>query len=215
VQYAASLQFDRASGQGRTDDLARRTTHWQVAELPVGQTVRKQLNCRCASPDDAGAVVLATASADGVTGALPAEARTLIAAAPGSPPTVAPAAGSLQVTVSDLADPIMIGGKTTYIVTLTNERQTTDQDVGVELEASPGLEITGSSGPTRGIASRSQDGRRADLTPITELAPGEKVVYRITATGRQAGKQQLRVTAKSRHSPEGSTAQAETTVNEG
>ena len=212
VQYAASLQFDRASGLGRTDDLPRRRTQWQVAEIPVGQTVRKQLNCRCAAADEAGAIVEVTAAADGLADSPAAEARTLIAAALGSPPPMAPAAGSLQVTVSDLADPIMIGGKTTYVVTLTNERTVADQDVAVTLEASAGLEIAGSSGPTA-LASRSPDGRTADLTPITELTPGEKVIYRITATGRQAGKHQLQVTAKSRLSSEGTTAQGETTVN--
>jgi hypothetical protein len=118
----------------------------------------------------------------------------------------------LQLTVSDLADPIMIGGKTTYIITLTNERTAADQDVAITLETSAGLELAGSSGPTA-MASRSQDGHSADITPITEFLPGEKVVYRITATGRQAGQQQLRVSVKSKLAPEGVTAQGETTVN--
>jgi hypothetical protein len=213
VQYAASLQFDRASGAGRTDDLPRRTATWRVAEIAGGQTVRKQLNCRCASPDESGAVVRATATADRLTDTPTGEARTIIARGAGvAPPPVVPEGGSLKVTVSDLADPIMIGGKTTYVVTLTIERTVADQDVAITLEASAGLELVGSSGPTA-LASRSQDGRSADVTPITELAAGEKVVYRITATGRQAGKQQLRVTVKSKLAPAGITAEGETTVN--
>ena len=214
AQYAASLEFDRASSNGRTDDLVRRTTQWQVGDLAAGKTIRKQLHCRCKSPDEAGALVRVTVAAQQVKEAQPAEARTVIAPDPmGARPSVAPpAAGGLKVMVGDLFDPIMIGGKTTIVVSVTNERTVADENVAIAVEVSDGLKITGGSGPTA-IARVAPDGRSAEITPVAEIMPGETLVYKIDCSGLAAGKHTARATIKSTRTPTGVTGTSETTVN--
>jgi hypothetical protein len=129
------------------------------------------------------------------------------------PPVSPPAAGSLKVMVGDLFDPIMVGGKTTIVITLTNERTVADEDVAITVEVSEGLKITGGSGPTA-IARVAPDGRSADITPVAEIGAGETLAaYKIDATGTAAGKQTVRVTVKSKLTAAGVSATSETTVN--
>jgi uncharacterized repeat protein (TIGR01451 family) len=214
AQYAASLQFDRASSNGRSDDLARRTTRWQVGDLASGQTIRKQLHCRCLAPDEAGTTLRVNAVSEQVKNAQPAEARTVIAPDPmaSRPPVAPPAAGGLKVMVGDLFDPIMIGGKTTIVVSITNERTVADENVAITIEVPDGLQITASSGPTD-IARVAPDRRSVEITPVAEVMPGETLVYKIDCTGTAAGKHTARATVKSTRSPAGVTGTSETTVN--
>jgi hypothetical protein len=219
VQFGASLAFDRASGAGRSDDLARRMTQWRVDEIGGGQIVRKQLNCRCAMADEAGALVQAAVTSREMQTAATGEARTIITGEtagsrpPATPPSTPPAAGDLKLTVGDLSDPIMLGGKTTIVVVVKNEQAVADENVAVTLQVSDGLKVEGGTGPTA-IASVSADGRTVEFAPVTEVAPGETLPqFRIDATGAKVGKQAVRVTVRSKLSPAGTTADSDTTVN--
>jgi uncharacterized repeat protein (TIGR01451 family) len=222
VQFAAPFEFDRASGAGRTDDLARRTTQWRVGDIAAGQSIRKQLNLRCAKAGDAAAVQ-AAATATNISEPQTASAATKIAAAasavtptpmsPTNPPVTPPAAGDLKLTVGDLSDPIMLGGKTTIAIVVKNERAVPDENVTITVQVSDGLKVTGGTGPT-GISSISTDGRTVEFTPVTEITAGETLrAFRIDAIGEKAGKQIVRVTVTSQRSPTGVTAESDTTVN--
>ena len=131
--------------------------------------------------------------------------------APG-PQLEPPAAGSLKISVLDRADPIMVGGKTTYLVSVTNDRQVSDRDVTISLALSAGLKVTNVTGAT-GVAATSADRRQIDLTPLAELRAGETVEYRVDAEGTAAGKQKIVVSAKSARGTTAVTGEQETTVN--
>ncbi len=222
VQYGAEFEFDRASGAGRTDDLARRTTQWRVGDITGGQTIRKQLNLRSLAAANS-AVVQAAATAENLTAPQTASAATKVGAAasavtpppmnPSNPPVTPPAAGDLKLTVGDLSDPIMLGGKTTIVVVVKNERAVSDENVTVTVQVSEGLKIAGATGPT-GIATIAMDARSIEFVPVTEITAGETLrAFKIDATGEKAGKQTVRVSVTSKRSPAGVTAESDTTVN--
>jgi uncharacterized repeat protein (TIGR01451 family) len=220
VQYGVNLELVEAS-EGHVDDPRRLMTQWRIAQLAGGETVRRQVNCRCLNPDQAGALVQATVTSDR-TAPQTGETRTIITpgAAPppvgpaGRPPPVAPPAGNLAVTIRESADPIMQGGKTTYVIEIKNERAVSDRDVTLTLELSAGLKVVAARGPTD-IVSVSADGRTVTLNPVAELRAGETLAaYSIEASGEMAGKQQARAVVKSALGPAGVTAQTETTVNQ-
>ena len=226
VQYGVNLELTEAS-RGHIDDPRRLTTEWRGVQIAGGETITRQLNCRCLNIDDQ-ASVRATISAAGIT-PQSAETRTTILAgsapprgierpmpprgqdAPAQPPA-ADVPGSLKATIAETADPIQVGRSTTYVITLTNDRAVSDQDVAITLQLSEGLKVTGAKGPT-GIASSSPDSRVVELTPLRELRAGEQAVYRIEVTGTRAGKQRGKVTAKSTRTPAGTSVETETTVN--
>jgi uncharacterized repeat protein (TIGR01451 family) len=223
VQYGSSLQLREAT-RGHVDDVQRSATRWTLAQLGGGETVVRQLNCVCVRPDER-ATVQASVSSDQNRVAETALATTQIAAAPAAQPPPRPpgpmapgpqleppAAGSLKISVLDRADPIMVGGKTTYLVSVTNDRQVSDRDVTISLALSAGLKVTNVTGAT-GVAATSADRRQIDLTPLAELRAGETVEYRVDAEGTAAGKQKIVVSAKSARGTTAVTGEQETTVN--
>jgi uncharacterized repeat protein (TIGR01451 family) len=218
VQYGVNLELKEAT-RGHQDDPRNFTTTWRVARLAGGESVRRQLNCVAKNPNPRATVKVSVTS-DQLKIAEIGQAVTEITAA-AAPPIVSgvqpmpevPVAGNLKVVVRDLADPIMLGAKTTYLIQITNQRAAADRDVVLTLQLSEGLKVSGISGPT-GAANSSPDGRTVELTPVAEVRANEQLPdYKVEVTGTKAGKQQIQVTVKSNRSPAGVAAEAETTVN--
>ena len=176
VQHGVNLELKEAT-RGHSDDPRNFTTTWRVASLAGGESVRRQLNCRALNADPR-ATVKASVTSDQNRVAEIGQAVTEITAA-AAPPVVpgvrpmpeTPVAGNLKVAVRDLADPIMFGAKTTYIIELSNERAAADRDVAITLQLSEGLKVTGISGPT-GAANSTPDLRTVELTPVAEIRRG-------------------------------------------
>jgi hypothetical protein len=221
VQYGINLRLEAASGKFE-EEPQRRTMHWRIGTVAGGATVRKQLNCRCLNPDEAPATVRATVTSS-ETRATPqsAEARTVIIPGSAPPPVgpttrppVAPAGeGDLVVTIRELADPIMVGGKTTYIIEIKNDRKVSDQDVTLSVRLPDGLKIINSRGPTA-LSGVAELGRVAEMTPVTEIRAAETLAaYQVEVSGEKSGKYRVQATVTSTRSPAGVTAEAETTVN--
>jgi uncharacterized repeat protein (TIGR01451 family) len=219
VQYGVNLELKEATG-GHKDDPRNFTTTWRVAQLAGGESIRRQLNCRALNADPR-ATVKASVTSDQNRIAEIGQTVTEITAAAAPPPVrpgvepvpEAPVAGNLKVVVRDLADPIMLGAKTTYLIQITNQRAAADHDVAITLQLSEGLKVTGIAGPT-GAANSSPDGRTVELTPVAEIRANEQLPdYKVEVEGTKAGKQKLQVIVKSARTPAGVTAEAETTVN--
>ncbi|MCI0357239.1 MAG: hypothetical protein L0211_01980, partial [Planctomycetaceae bacterium] len=223
VQYGINLRLDAASGQYEQDPRAR-TMRWRVAQVAAGAKVPKQFNCLCLNADEVPAAVTVTATSDQTRRApVSAEARTTITPGAARPPVdpmgrppVEPTAGDLKVSIRELADPITVGGKTTYIVAITNDRQVSDRDVTLTLQLPDGMQFTRDTkalGPT-GVVSVSPDGRTIEMNPIAELRPAEAPgAYQIEVLGTKPGKHRVRATVASVRSPAGVSVEAETTVN--
>jgi uncharacterized repeat protein (TIGR01451 family) len=218
VQYGANLELKEAT-RGHQDYPRNRTTTWRIASLAGGESVRRQLNCVALNPDPRATVQASVTSDQNRTAEVGQTTTEIVAAAappvrPGVQPVPeAPVAGDLKVAVRDLADPIMLGAKTTYIIQVTNERAAADSDVTITLQLSEGLKLSGVTGPTA-AANSSPDGRTIELTPVAEVRANEQLPdYKVEVEGVKAGKQKLQVIVKSARTPAGVTAEAETTVN--
>jgi hypothetical protein len=137
---------------------------------------------------------------------------------PGSPPRTPPvqpptaAAGTLKITASALADPILVNGTTTYIITVQNDRQVADQELAVNVQVvGDGLSIA--SVPGSPVPALRSSATSVDFTPVREVFAGETLnPYRIEIRGQKAGQHKLRITATSRLTPGGVVAEATTTV---
>jgi uncharacterized repeat protein (TIGR01451 family) len=221
VQYGINLRLEAASGKFE-EEAQRRTMRWRIGPVAGGATVRKQLNCRCLNADEAPATVRATVtSRETVFSPQSAEARTIITpgAAPppvgpmGRPPVDPRAEGNLVVTIRELADPIMVGGKTTYIIEIKNDRKVSDQEVTLSVRLPDGLKIINSRGPTA-LSGVAELGRVAEMTPVAEIRAAETLAaYQVEVSGEKPGKYRVQATVTSTRSPAGVTAEAETTVN--
>jgi len=215
VQYGINLRLDRASPQFDEDPRGR-TMRWRVPQFAAGAMVRKQFNCLCLNADEVPATVRVTVTSDQTRQApKSAEARTTITAGTTRPPVEPPPAGNLKVTVTELADPITVGSKTTYIVQIMNDRNVSDRDVTLTLQLPDGMQFTKDTkarGPT-GVAAVSPDGRTIEMSPIAEMRSAEAQSYQIEVLGTKPGKHRVRAAVASVRTPVGVSVEAETTVN--
>jgi hypothetical protein len=229
VLYGINFRLEAASGQF-DEQPERRTMTWRVPQIAAGATVRKQFNCLCLNADDVPATVRVTVASD-QTRLAPqsAAARTTItpgATRPpvdpmrdptrdptGRAPVEPPAAGDLKVSIRELADPIVVGGKTTFIVEILNDRQVSDRDVTLKLEIPEGMQFATNRGPTE-IVGVSRDGRTVEMKPVAEIRAGEALAaYQVEVSGERPGKYKVRATVTSVRTPAGVSVEAETTVN--
>lgn len=63
VTWGTNLEVTEAT-RGHIDDVTRATTRWRIAHIAAGETVTRQLNCRCRAADENGAPLRATVSSE-------------------------------------------------------------------------------------------------------------------------------------------------------
>jgi uncharacterized repeat protein (TIGR01451 family) len=223
LSWAPSMDFDRATNS-REDQIERRTTLWRMPEIRGGQTVTKVLRCVCREADERAEVRASVTSQQ--TAAVSQAATTRIvpgmsATPPPRPfpaPQPTPAAGSLKVAASLLANPIKQGETTTCVITVTNDRTVTDQDVTISVQlVGDGLKLTRAPVKASATPAVRVGADAIEFAPLREMRAGESLnqtaPYRIEVEGVRPGRHRIRVTVTSARSPQGVVAEAELTVS--
>jgi len=98
------------------------------------------------------------------------------------------AASRLQVI--DLEDPVEVGMKTTYEVTVTNEGSAADANVRIACLLDDKLQYVSSAGATAG----SIMGKTVSFAPLRKLEPKAKATWRIVVKGARPGDVRFKVT---------------------
>lgn len=173
---------------------------WRVDVLPPGRTIRFEINCRCLSRV-ARACNRATVTCDEGARADAEACLEIIAAEM-----------PLAMTVADLRDPLAVGNDTTYEIRVTNQSEVSDRNVVVTgtLAAIMAPIDALTRGP--GNVRHTIEGQVVRFAPISELRPGETVVFRIGARAVRTGDAVLRVEAASANTAQPVTAQETTSV---
>jgi uncharacterized repeat protein (TIGR01451 family) len=221
VTWGLNLELLEAT-QGHEDELARLTTRWRIVRLEGGETITRKLNCQCLNADEQGASVRATVRSQ-QTSAVTSQTTTVILPGVAAPPprtvpqpsagtpirpeaqppanaplaTSPPAAGSLRITATALANPIMVNTTTTLLMSVTNDRSVPDQEVGLSVQVlGDGLAIRAGTTPTPAIGVSPS---AIDFAPLREMRPGESLPapYRLEVRGIRPGPHKIRVTATS------------------
>ncbi len=91
--------------------------------------------------------------------------------------------------VTDLEDPIEVGGETTYEINVINKGSKAATDVQVTATLPPGMSVVSAEGKTA-YAIQSQT---VVFEPLESLAPKTDTTFRVTAQGVQPGDQRLTV----------------------
>ena len=168
------LQFVSANNMGEYDS-ASHTVQWSLAELPANERGTVEL---VALPIEPGAQTLqiATKAQQGL------EDRT-------EKQVLVEGLAALMFEVADLADPIEIGGETTYEIRVVNQGSKAAGNVQVVAILPPGLRALSGQGETR----HTIQGERIAFAPIPSLGPKADTTYRIQVQGTRPGDQRLRV----------------------
>jgi hypothetical protein len=85
--------------------------------------------------------------------------------------------------VIDTDDPVQIGGRTTYVITATNQGSSPSTNVQITVAVEDAEEIVEASGPTP-ITVEGNTGRSA---PLATLAPKAKATWQVTVKALKPG----------------------------
>jgi uncharacterized repeat protein (TIGR01451 family) len=172
-QIPEGFEFVRAD-RGATFDTNTRVLNWYVGRLESGESLDLTLALLPKTAGEYTHLVRATSE----TGAQ-ADAKVS---------TRVQGAASLIVKVADLDDPVEIETETAYEVTITNEGTAAARDVGLTCELPQGVAFLKAEGSSEHRLQNEFVGFR----PVTELAPGTSLTYRVFVKGTAAGDQRFR-----------------------
>jgi len=131
------------------------------------------------APTKAGTLtnkVTATAHcADAVT----VSAQTTIAAIP-----------AVLMEVIDIADPVEVGGRTTYVITVTNQGSAPSTNIGVVCVLEENVRYVSSTGSTVG----SIENGTLTFSPLAKLAPKARAIWRVVVTALKPGDTRFKAT---------------------
>jgi uncharacterized repeat protein (TIGR01451 family) len=168
-----SVQLDRGFTFVKTDfegqyDPTRHAVFWSLPALPIGQSGKVPLTLL---PVEEGKLILRTdASADlGVKSSVESEVDV-------------DSLAELSFAINDSADPIEVGGQTTYEVRISNSGSRDDTNVRVALQLPPGMQLV-----EQGDFTEQGQGIIA-FSPRALLKANDEMVYHVKARGVTPGR---------------------------
>ncbi|MFQ6036064.1 MAG: hypothetical protein ACE5NM_09510 [Sedimentisphaerales bacterium] len=100
---------------------------------------------------------------------------------------------AVHMEVIDLEDPIEVGSRTTYLITVTNQGSASDTNIRIVCALEDKIRYVSSSGATVG----SIMGNTVSFAPLHSLAPKARATWRVVVRGVRPGDVRFRVTMSS------------------
>ena len=104
---------------------------------------------------------------------------------------------ALHLEATDTRDPVEVGGKTSYRITLTNQGTASLTNIRIEARVPPEMatyRATGPTNPPKDLPPPTAEGQLVVFAPLKELKAGEKLTYEIFVTAVKPGDARFRVT---------------------
>ena len=168
------LKFIGANNSGEYDPVTN-TVHWVLEELPAKQSGQVTLTTLPVEPGEQMLKVEGTADRG-----LSAEQEELVAVE---------GVAAILFQLADEADPIEVGGETTYEIKVLNQGSKAATNVQLVAVFPPQLKPRGAHGPTRDTIA----GQEVRFQPLGRLPPKGETTYQIRAQGIESGDLRVQV----------------------
>ena len=168
AQLPAGLKFMKANHAGYYEE-ATRTVHWRLEELPANETGSVELVTMPIEPGQQALKLRGTAD------------KGLISEK--EQPVLVEGIAAILFQVSDTADPVEVGGETTYEVHVVNQGSKASANVRLAIELPPELQPVAAEGPTRHVL----EGTRITFDGLSQLPPKADTVYRVRVKALKPG----------------------------
>ena len=169
-----NLKFVNTNNAGRYDSQ-RHQVIWNLSELP---------------PQEMGTVSLETTPVQIGDDNIQVDVRASTGLADSVEHQVSiDGLAALLYTVTDVSDPIEVGGQTTYEIHIVNQGSKAATNLQLAALIAPGMELINGEGPSRA----NIDGRRLIFEPLPRLAPQADTFYKIHVKGLQPGDKRITV----------------------
>ena len=100
---------------------------------------------------------------------------------------------AIMLEVVDVEDPVRIGNRATYMITVTNQGSATSTNIRVECILEDNVQYVSSAGATAGHL----EGDRVRFLPLGSLAPQDKAVWRVVVAAVKPGDVRFKVIMRS------------------
>ncbi|HBE67419.1 MAG TPA: hypothetical protein DDW52_04645, partial [Planctomycetaceae bacterium] len=187
------------------------------SESAAPQFQQLRIQFACLSPIEAGQIVV-RAFAGGLERRAQANFRATGAAStpasPGAPNPATPREGTLQISLRESGDPVQLGEKMSYFLSVTNNQNRPDTNITIRIARPQGVELEGVY--ERGVRRRTQlsptNSRIIELPVVQFLRSGETLDYTIEVIPRNIQQMQWRATVTSESIRTARSAEESTTV---
>ena len=171
----ANATFVQASEGGR---MARGKVTWQLGTLAPGASKTASVTLRMSTRG----TVLNLATANAYCAKAADQATTAVKGIP-----------AILLECVDVEDPIEVGAKVTYVITVTNQGSADGTNIVVACTLPAAEEFLSAQGP----AKETVKGKQVTFAPLKSLAPKAKAVYRLVVKGTQTGDVRFKVSLTS------------------
>lgn len=168
------MQFKGANNLGEYD-AATHSVYWSLAELPAGEK---------------GVVELVTLPVQPGDHTLEVEGRAREGLQDRTTQQVSvEGLAAIMFEVADTADPIEVGGSTSYDIRVVNQGSKAASNVQVRVLIPRGMKVAGATGETRHVV----EAEGVIFAPLAKLAPKADSVFRVQLEGTAPGDQRVAV----------------------
>jgi len=223
-QFAPALQPKNATDGFKVEEGR---LVWTVDRIAPGESVAMRVQCETLA-EERSACNRATVTADPNLAMADEQCVRIDPKEPAPaipdddhPPVVPPSnghgadrSGTLKLTVVDLDDPLRVGGSTTYLITIENDRDVADKNVTLSFTVPAKLRFEKFTSDDRRMTVKPEGpgSRTLTVTPIAELRPGESVTVRVETTATAAGLVRFRAKLESLRLTEPVETTTDTTI---
>ncbi len=149
---------------------------WQLGTLAVNASKKVSITY---APTGAGSLAQAATASAACADTVTATAETTVYGI-----------AAVLLEVIDTDDPVQVGGRTTYVITATNQGSSPSTNVQIAVVVEDAQEIVAASGPT----SVTIEGKTATSAPLASLAPKAKATWQVTVKALKEGDVRFRAT---------------------
>jgi uncharacterized repeat protein (TIGR01451 family) len=183
--------------------------YWMIPSLPPSQPTTFEIKANCASAGLSACNRVQVTCREG----LHADDRSCLEVRAAAQPE----AGNLDVSISDVHEPINVGEEETYYVDVVNRGQQPDRQVTLIVELPPQmvpvpLQTVGPDVDGRRLGYEIH-GQAVTFQPVARLDPGQKLSYRVRARTVRSGEVQIQAQVTSQSVRQAKIAQKKTTIN--
>lgn len=198
--YAAELDPAFATDGWRFDEEDRLV--WTFGTLAPGEVRLLQLHCRCLQSAIQACNRVVVTTREGARD----EAEACL--------DIIASQSNLDLTVSELQDPVRVGKTVTYEIRVTNRGDTADRKLTLTALLPQGMAFVplGSTGPD-GSRPFVPQGQTVEFEPVAQINAAETLTYRMVLRAEQPGRSLLRLTLASEGLGQPITVEEDTTVN--
>jgi uncharacterized repeat protein (TIGR01451 family) len=175
----AGISFESSSDGGQYTQSSPGQVTWRIGEIQPNSSKVVRMTV---SSQNTGALISNATVAAHCAQSVETTAKTIIEGIP-----------AVLLEVIDISDPVRVGENDTYVITVENQGSASISNLRVMCEMEKEMSYVSSTGPSKGMVA----GRKIEFEPLSQLAPKDRAIWRVTVKAIGVGDLRFKTAIKS------------------